>query len=285
MISVNINGKLVDNGYVLFSDGSVSYTIKAPDVSEERIVYVTYLVSTELAASSVIDHLTQCKDAVDNALGGFYSVIDHSLILQYLPYARHDRRFSEGNNFGLQNFLFMLDYIGFDNVTLYDPHSNVFKDNFFQKTEVRTQLDCFKSAQTDYYKLKTDWDYVIAPDKGAVEKSKTIADYLGLPLVVCTKDRDPLTGKLSNPVVTGEVSGKCLIVDDIGDGMYTFLQLGMELKRVGATQVDLYVTHLIGAKGLDILKPVIDKITCYQIIGKYLTMADVINFNKGETNV
>lgn len=282
MISVNINGKLVDNGYVLFSDGSVSYTIKAPDVSEERIVYVTYLVSTELSASSVIDQLAQCKDAVDNALGGFYGVIDHNLILQYLPYARHDRRFSEGNNFGLQNFLYMLDYIGFDNVTLYDPHSNVFKDNFFQKTEVRTQLDCFKSAQSNYYKLKTKWDYVIAPDKGAVEKAKTLADYLGLPLVVCTKDRDPLTGKLSNPVVNGEVNGKCLIVDDIFDGGYTFLQLGMELKRVGATQVDLYVTHLIGAKGLDILKPVIDKITCYQIIGKYLTMADVINFNKGE---
>lgn len=284
MISVNINGKLVDNGYVLFSDGSVSYTIKAPDVSDESVVDITYLVSTELAASSVIDHLDQCTDAVySSSVYGFYGPINHHLILSYLPYARHDRRFSEGNNFGLDNFLVQLDALGFQSITLYDPHSNVYKDILRTPVEVRTQLDCFKSAQSNYYKLRTKWDYVIAPDKGSVEKAHTIADYLGLPLVVCTKDRDPLTGKLSNPAVTGEVSGKCLIVDDIGDGMYTFLQLGMELKRVGATQVDLYVTHLIGAKGLDILKPVIDKITCYQIIGKYLTMADVINFNKGES--
>lgn len=283
MISVNINGKLVDNGYVLFSDGSVSYTIEAPNVSEESVVNITYLVKTELEASSVIDHLVQCMDAVCNSsVYGFYGSIRHHLILSYLPYARHDRRFSEGNNFGLENFLVQLDDLALDSVTLYDPHSNVYKDILCTPVEVRTQLDCFKSAQSNYYKLKTDWDYVIAPDKGAVDKAKTIADYLGLPLVVCTKDRDPLTGKLSNPIVNGEVNGKCLIVDDLLDAGYTFLQLGMELKRVGATQVDLYVTHLIGAKGLDILKPVIDKITCYQIIGKYLTMADVINFNKGE---
>lgn len=278
MISVNINGKLVETTPVIFSDGAVSYTIKYDgDINDKNVV--TYLVSNQLPASSVIDHLRQCKDAVEDLIG--YPNHDQ-LILGYLPYARHDRRFAKGNNSGLEVFLEALDAMIFDEVTLYDPHSEVYQDYLFTKTIVHTQLDCFKNAQANYWKLKTKWDYVIAPDKGAKDKAKTIADYLGLPLVLCSKERDVTTGALSNPQVNGEVKGNCLIVDDLIDGGYTFLQLGSELKRQGATQVDLYVTHLIASKGLDILRPAIDKVTCFQIVGSYVTMQDLVKFNKGE---
>ena len=106
-----------------------------------------------------------------------------------------------------------------------------------------------------------------------------------MPLIVCGKDRDAKTGKLSNPRVEQnhnniDLNGaKLLIVDDIFDGGYTFFQLGNALKELGVTKIDLYVSHLIAAKGLDILSDVIDNVYCYNIVGKYITDKDVANFN------
>lgn len=67
----------------------------------------------------------------------------------------------------------------------------------------------------------------------------------------------------------------------MGDGAGTFIPLAEKLKEAGASQVDLYVTHGIFAKGLDILKEFIDNVYCYQIVGNYITPKDLINFNKG----
>ena len=94
----------------------------------------------------------------------------------------------------------------------------------------------------------SSFDAIVSPDKGAVEKAQSIADYYGLPLIVCTKERDPTTGKLSNPKVNGDVGlMKLLIVDDLSDRNGTFAQLGGALINLGAISVSLYVTHLIAA--------------------------------------
>ena len=69
-------------------------------------------------------------------------------------------------------------------------------------------------------------------------------------------------------------------MDDICDGGGTFIPLAQKLKDLGAKEVNLYVTHMIGAKGLDIFKGVVDNVFCYQVVGTYLTMKDVQDYNK-----
>ena len=55
-----------------------------------------------------------------------------------------------------------------------------------------------------------------------------------------------------------------------------------QLQKQVPTQIDLYVTHLIASKGLDILRGKIDNLFCYHTVAGYLTMQDVHKFNKGE---
>jgi ribose-phosphate pyrophosphokinase len=54
----------------------------------------------------------------------------------------------------------------------------------------------------------------------------------------------------------------------IGDGLFSFIKIAEQLKAAGAKQVDLYVTHLIASKGLDVLKGLVDNVYCYQTVGK-----------------
>jgi len=98
------------------------------------------------------------------------------------------------------------------------------------------------------------------------------------------KERDIETGRvLETTLPEGtDLTGKvCWIVDDLGDGNGTFIPLAEKLREAGAKQVNMYVTHLIGAKGLHNLYGVVDKLYCYQTVANYITMDDVKNFNAG----
>jgi phosphoribosylpyrophosphate synthetase len=67
------------------------------------------------------------------------------------------------------------------------------------------------------------------------------------------------------PVISiqGDVKGKeCLIVDDLADGGRTFKYLAEALKKQGASEVYLYVTHGQFNYGFDELKECIDHIYC-----------------------
>jgi ribose-phosphate pyrophosphokinase len=181
--------------------------------------------------------------------------------------------------------LFNLDNLYFDKIIVVDPHNpaamishcNMFSD---VELEIITQRQALAVALYQFHIDIQQYDAIVAPDKGAVSKAQEIADYHELPLIVCTKQRDPATGKLSNPVVNGDVAGlKLLIVDDIFDAGGTFIQLATELQKQVPAQIDLYVTHLIGSRGLDILRGKIDNVFCYQTVAGYLTMQDVYDFN------
>lgn len=280
MIDLIIDNKKIDTGRITYSDGAYGFDLKDLPETAERIVFS---VDPSTKVNTVLDELYQLNDAIPAEL---YTVAERTLFLPYLPYGRADRQFSNAGNRGLTTFLFNLDDLYFDKIIVVDPHNpaalishcNLFSD---AELEIITQRQAVALHQ---FHINIDqYDAIIAPDKGAVTKAQEIADYYELPLIVCTKQRDPATGKLSNPVVNGDVYGmKLLIVDDIFDGGMTFIQLATELQKQLPAQIDLYVTHLIGSKGLDLLEGKIDNVFCYQTVAGYLTMQDVYKFNKGE---
>jgi ribose-phosphate pyrophosphokinase len=115
-------------------------------------------------------------------------------------------------------------------------------------------------------------------------KANTIAEHLEVDIVYASKKRDISTGRIIETTLPEDVDftgAKVLIPDDIGDGMYTFIKLAEKLKERGAAQVDLYVTHLIGAKGLKCLQPHIDKLYCYQTVANYVNKQNVLDYNLG----
>lgn len=261
----------IDIMKLVFSDGAIRY----------RLSKNTGLDRVSLIVSEKIDINT-----VPMKLALLHSLLEHlgvktcRLLFRYLPYARADRRFGEDESFGLQAFGKLID--PFYEIAAYDIH------NFENTEKLLGPIDDIKMNSfigsacfhLDSFHRKS---LLISPDKGAKEKVKSASEYFELEVVYAEKVRDTKTGQITDTILseTDKVRNRdCLIADDICDGGGTFIPLAKKLKDAGAKTVTLYVTHGIFSKGLETLKEHIDYLAPFQIIGNYVTMQDVKNFNE-----
>lgn len=265
MIRLMVDNKQVEIDWVKFSDDAI--TCKVLDLPESfRKAWIT------------VDPTTPVKDVLLEVLMVRESLVcSHNKSLEfiglnvpYMPFARGDRIFEKGNPLPLQIFLDqILD--SFDEILTIDIHN----PDWGKGINVIPQHVALKET----IKHLSSYDYVVAPDKGALKKIYS----LDMPVITATKIRDLSTGRIIETMLDADVNlegTKLLIVDDILDGGGTFIPLAEKLKRLGA-HVDLYVTHLIAAKGLDIFKGKIDNIYCYHTVGNYVNLHTVLNYNKG----
>lgn len=277
MLQLIVDNKVIETNRIQFSDGAISYDLKDFPSKPKNIVIA---VDSSYKISGLLDELGQLMSIPMDI--DFDTVF--TLNIPYLPYGRADRRFSVNGNSGLQNFIYKLSDLNIDRIYTVDPHNEKalrVSCSVFMEYEYITQLQAFREVvKREHLTPQDEWDIIIAPDKGAKEKAQTIAESYGLPLVCCNKERDVATGKLSNPVINGDVSGKkVLIVDDLADYAGTFVQLGNALYAMGATDVQLYVTHLISPNKLENLVNTISKVYCYHTVCGYISMQDVQKFN------
>jgi len=271
--------------HIRFSDGSSSVKLEVPDGFKPSRYY-SISVDPTTPADAYLWEILLVKNAIDATFEGRFD--KRILRLAYLPHARADRVFEEGNPLPLMVFLDEFLEL-FTDIHLTDPHSDFYLDyeldfNF----DVKLQHQCFIEVVGNDIK---SGDVLISPDKGAslkIGKLQLSLDHrmIGTWVVEAGKKRDIGTGKvlaLETTLPEGtDLTGKvCWIVDDIADGGGTFIPLALKLKEAGAKQVNLYVTHGIFAKGLLPFQGVIDKIYTYQTIGTYLNRIDIDNFNKG----
>jgi ribose-phosphate pyrophosphokinase len=182
------------------------------------------------------------------------------LHLDYLPYARQDRRCAKGEAFSLKVMCKMLNALEYDAVFLADCHSDVglaLLDNVVH----RDQLTCLGLTLVGH-NMATDCDVIIAPDAGAAKKAQAIATAYGKPLVQCLKTREA-DGRINVRVLEHVADKKCLVVDDICDGGGTFLALASELNGMLPSELNLFVTHGIFSKGKDELLDHYDNVEAY----------------------
>jgi ribose-phosphate pyrophosphokinase len=177
-----------------------------------------------------------------------------SLEIPYFPYARQDRVCNKGESLAVKVMADLINGIGAERVSVADPHSDVMCAliNNCQVINV-------------YYSLKKliGDKLIICPDAGAEKRISK----LQLPYVMATKVRDPMTGQILRTQLydeSGTVRDRaCLIVDDICDGGRTFTELAKVLRDHGAASVELYVTHGIFSKGLEVFKGLINNVYNY----------------------
>lgn len=170
------------------------------------------------------------------------------LYMPYLPYARQDKQIDNHATFGLHSFALLLNAMKFEEVTCYDTHSIIAKeliDNLVVKVPINAIGHAFDSVNPDL---------ICYPDKGALRKYEKMVD---APFIFCDKTRDPLTGEITKTVIIGAEEAKdktILIIDDLADAGGTFIKLAGELKKVGAKNIHLYVSHGLFTKGIQVLK-------------------------------
>lgn len=183
------------------------------------------------------------------------------LVIPYFPYARQDRVMQPGEAFSLKAIARLVNGLGYDEVVVCDPHSEV-TAALIENIRVVPQVELI-AAHEDIGRIIHSGVTIVAPDAGAAKKAFAVAKYYRLPLVTATKVRDVATGAITRTEVQNPeaVAGRnALIVDDICDGGRTFIELAKVLKASGAKKVYLYVTHGIFSQSLRVFHGLIDGI-------------------------
>ena len=138
--------------------------------------------------------------------------------------------------FSLKYVAQIINELKFDNILVYDPHSNVLPA-LINRCEVYYPVN--NPIKVDNY------DLYFYPDNGAAKK---YTEFLDMPYRFGNKKRNLDTGEIVCYEVIADkadIEGKrILIVDDMVMGGRTFIEAAKALREMGASQVDLFVTHL-----------------------------------------
>ena len=167
------------------------------------------------------------------------------LTLPYIPNARMDRTKNEDEVFTLKAFAETINWLGFEQVTICNPHSTV-SEALFDRVEV--DFSCVaQDVMAVTRRADENIDVIYFPDEGACKRYSDLLAFLKLPVAFGIKKRDWKTGKILGIDVVGydDLKGKnVLMVDDICAYGGTFYYSALRLKELGAKDISCYVTHL-----------------------------------------
>jgi ribose-phosphate pyrophosphokinase len=212
-----------------------------------------FLITAHLHSANDIMELLLVTDAIRRQVGNKSISIE----IPYFPYARQDRVCYHGEALSVAVMAKLINSQKYNKVTVWDPHSNV-TPALIDNCEV---IPAWRFVR----KVATTNCVLVCPDAGAKHRVEECSYKLHLPMIECSKKRNPKDGTLTDAVVPeyNYVGKNLLIVDDICDGGRTFINLAKKLRQQGdANEIFLYVTHGIFSNGLRVFDNFIDRIFC-----------------------
>lgn len=227
---ITIDGVMLDRK--TFPDGTpVMLNMPCPHVGQKHIDItwcfddISELVSLSMASMHYRDR---------------YPEMSQHLHMPYVLNARMDRIKSDTECFTLKWFCNMVNALDFDEVRIFDVHSDVTPAllghvrNISPDEEVRCAIESWSP------------DIVFYPDAGAAKRYGSF----GIPILYGNKARDWKTGKIEKLDIMGDEDAICrlsgsrvLIVDDISSYGGTFHHSARTLRQAGAKSISLYVSH------------------------------------------
>ncbi len=181
---------------------------------------------------------------------------DVRLILPYLPYSRADRRFTDGDCFGLEAFGALINSMAFHGVVTLDAHNPHAAHACVNRLKDVSPARFMEQAIVDFaQRHKSRRITVLFPDEGARERYDSSLPQgiecntakVRIVIAHCRKIRSAVTGKLEGfEVPPVESDYPAIVVDDICDGGLTFAGIA---QRLNLLKLGLYVTHGIFSKG------------------------------------
>jgi len=160
-------------------------------------------------------------------------------LLPYLAYSRHDRK-EPGRSRGAAWAGALLGAAGVGAIVTIDVHSRR------AARVVPMPLLSVSSAElfaAEIERRSLHDATIVAPDQGAVERCKAVARKAGMKrsVAVVTKTRTPQGVVLRR--LRGNIGKRAIIVDDMLDTGGTLLACSRELRRRGAREIHVFVTH------------------------------------------
>ncbi len=177
-------------------------------------------------------------------------------VIPWLGYSKQDKVFLPGEALSAKVIAQIIQTTKIKKLITFDLHNRAIT-GFFDIPVVELSakplfLDYFKHKVGTGEKIKGATGYVlVAPDEGAVKASAAIARELGAGIAYMDKRRDLATGEVKVVGMSGEVSGKnVIIVDDMIVTGSTMMESAEYLKKMGAVSVGVAATHHLYLPGV-----------------------------------
>jgi len=213
-----------------FSDGEIQ-----PTFMESIRGDSVFLVQSTYAPSDNLMELLLMIDAARRA-----SAAKIVAVIPYYGYARQDRKDKPRVAIGSKLVANMLVAAGADRVITMDLHAPQIQGYFDIPVD---HLDSSAVFIPYITQLKVENLTFAAPDVGATNRIREIANYFEAEMVICDKHRKR-ANEIASMVVIGDVTGKdIIIIDDICDTAGTLAKAAALLKDKGARSVRALVTH------------------------------------------
>ncbi len=233
-ISKLLKLKLVNTNIKRFSDGEIYIEIN----ENIRGNSVFVIQSTSNPANDNLMELLLCIDALRRS-----SAKNITAVIPYYGYARQDRKVVPRTSISAKVVANLITNAGASRVVTVDLHAGQIQGFFDMPVDNLFTTPLF--ARYIKKKLKNKKLICVSPDVGGVQRTRGLATKIKADLAIIDKRR-PKPGKSQVMNIIGNVKGKtCIIVDDIIDSGGTIVNAVEALKKNGATEVYVFITHAV----------------------------------------
>jgi ribose-phosphate pyrophosphokinase len=233
-ISKKLKLKLINTNIKRFSDGEIYIEIN----ENIRGNSVFVIQSTSTPANDNIMELLLCIDALRRS-----SAKNITAVIPYFGYARQDRKVAPRTSISAKVVSNLITNAGASRIVTVDLHAGQIQGFFDIPVDNLFTTPMF--AKYIKKKFKTKNLVCVSPDVGGVQRTRGLATKIKADLAIIDKRR-PEPGKSQVMNIIGDVKGKnCIIVDDIIDSGGTIINAVEALKKAGAIDVYVFITHAV----------------------------------------
>ena len=231
-ISKFLKNRLVNSSIRKFSDGEIYIEIN--ENIRGNSIFIIQSVSSP--ANDNLMELLLCIDALKRS-----SAKNITAVIPYFGYARQDRKVVPRTSISAKLVSNLITNAGADRVVTLDLHSGQIQGFFDIPVDNLFATPIF--ARHIKKKVRTNNLICVAPDVGGTPRARALGKMLNVGLAIVDKRRQaPGRSEVMN--VIGNVNNKtCIIVDDIIDSGGTIVNAARVLKKKGAKDVHVYVSH------------------------------------------
>lgn len=175
-----------------------------------------------------------------------------TVIIPYYAYAKGDKKDEPRVSLRGRVCADCIEMVGADRVITMELHSPQVQGFF------KVPLDHLNMNKLFYHYFKAqgmldslDW-VVVSPDTGYAKRARIFADQFHLPVAIADKMRAGHDENAQILNIIGDVEGKkCVVIDDFSASGGTLVDVSESLKKRGAKEVHVAVTHcLLKEKGV-----------------------------------
>jgi ribose-phosphate pyrophosphokinase len=233
-IAKQLKLKLVNTNIKKFADGEIYIEIN----ENIRGNSVFVVQSTSNPANDNLMELLLVIDALRRS-----SAKNITAVIPYYGYARQDRKVAPRTSISAKVVANLLTNAGASRILTVDLHAGQIQGFFDMPVDNLFTTPLF--AKYIKKKFKSRNLICVSPDVGGVQRTRGLATKLKADLAIIDKRR-PKPGQSQVMNIIGNVKNKtCIIVDDIIDSGGTIVNAVEALKKAGAVEVYVFITHAV----------------------------------------